>query len=258
MKALESTTAFVSGVGVGFQFLWAAVQAAFRKPYRFPEFVSQLEFVGNRSLGIVILTGGFTGLVLAFQGYLGFSMVGAQNLVGPTAALGIARELGPVLTGLIIAARAGGAMAAQLGTMRVTEQIDALSVMGIDPKQYLISPRIFAAVVGTPLLTGIFTFVALIGVYIFCIGLVDLDEGQFWAKMDIWLKPRDFVEGLVKGVFFGLIFSATCTYRGFHAEGGAKGVGEATNQGVVSSMVAVIVSDYFITQIFRWVVTWTS
>ena len=249
---------FVSGVGLGFEFFFSSLRLSFKKPYRFPEFIRQLEFVGNRSLGIVILTGGFTGLVLAFQSYLGFSLVGAVNLVGPTAALGITRELGPVLTGLIIAARAGGAMAAQLGTMRVTEQIDALSVMGIEPRQYLVSPRIWAAVVGTPLLTGVFTFVALIGVYVFCIVLMDLDEGQFWSKIEFWLKTRDLVEGLVKGAVFGLIFAATCTFRGFNAEGGAKGVGEATNQGVVTSMVAVIVSDYFITKIFRWVVEWTN
>jgi phospholipid/cholesterol/gamma-HCH transport system permease protein len=210
-----------------------------------------MEFVGNKSVGIICLTGLFTGLVFSFQAWLGLSIVNADNLVGPTAALGIARELGPVLTGLIIAARAGGAMAAQLGTMKVTEQIDALMVMGVDPQQYLVSPRIAAAVKSTPLMCAVFDFVAFIGTYILSIHVLGLDVGIFWEKIRDFVDPRDIGEGLLKSAIFGLVFSVICTYRGFHADGGAKGVGDATNRGVVASMVMIIVADYFITRLYR-------
>lgn len=232
-------------------FFWTSVKGIFSPPFRRNEYVRQMEFVGNKSLFIICLTGVFTGFVFSYQAWIGFSIVNAQNLVGPTAALGIARELGPVLTGIIIAARAGGAMAAQLGTMRVTEQIDALNVMGVDPRQYLISPRLFAGVVGTPLLAAVFIFVAMLGSYLLCIPLLGLDEAIFWDKIALWLDPKDILEGLLKSSVFGLIFATVCCYRGYNADGGAKGVGEATNQGVVVSMVSIIVLDYFITKLFR-------
>ncbi len=210
-----------------------------------------MEFVGNKSVGIICLTGLFTGLVFSFQAWLGLSIVNADNLVGPTAALGIARELGPVFTGLIIAARAGGAMAAQLGTMRVTEQMDALLVMGVDPIQYLVSPRIVAASLSTPLMCGVFDFLALIGSYVLSIHVLGLDAGMFWDKIQDFVDPKDINEGMLKSAIFGFLFSSICTYRGFNAEGGAKGVGDATNRGVVASMVMIIIADYFITRFYR-------
>jgi phospholipid/cholesterol/gamma-HCH transport system permease protein len=172
-------------------------------------------------------------------------------MVGPTVALGITRELGPVLTGLIVAARAGGAMAARLGTMRVSEQIDALDVMGINTRQYLIAPRIYAAVFCMPLLTAVFDFVAMVGTYFLCVGLLELDEAIFWEKIAFMLDPRHINEGLFKSTVFGLLFSVICSYRGFNTSGGAKGVGEATNQGVVQSMVMIIILDYFLTNVIR-------
>lgn len=220
-------------------------------PSRWSEIIRMIEFVGNRSVGIIILTGLFTGLALSFQVYLGFKLVNAVNLVGPTVALGITRELGPVLTGLIVAARAGGAMAAQLGSMRVNEQIDALEAMGVNPKQYLVAPRILASVVCMPLLTAVFDFVAIIGSYLLCVKIVLLDEAVFWNKLETMLEPKHINEGLFKAVVFGFIFAAICTYRGYHTKGGAKGVGESTNHGVVLSMVLIIVSDYFLTNIIR-------
>lgn len=245
------TVGFVQELGDISLFAWKSLSQWFERPYRINELVKHMEFVGNKSVGIICLTGLFTGLVFSFQAWLGLSIVNADNLVGPTAALGIARELGPVLTGLIIAARAGGAMAAQLGSMKVSEQIDALMVMGVDPQQYLVSPRIVAAVISTPMMCAVFDFVALIGTYVLSIHVLGLDVGVFVEKIRDFVEPKDIGEGLLKSAIFGFIFSVICTYRGFNADGGARGVGDATNRGVVASMVMIIVADYFITRLYR-------
>jgi len=232
-------------------FGWGSIKLIFKKPYRFEEIIRHMEFIGNKSILIICLTGGFTGLALSYQIFLGFQLVNATNLVGPTVALGITRELGPVLTGLIVAARAGGAMAARLGTMRVSEQIDALEVMGIDPRQYLVAPRIIAAVITMPLLCAVFDFIAMMGASFLCIKVLGLDEAVFWDKIAQWIEPADINQGMFKAGFFGLTFAIICTYKGFNASGGAKGVGEATNEGVVNSMVLVIVTNYFLTNLIR-------
>ena len=234
-------------------FLTESLRLAFRRPSRYLEIIRHMEFVGNQSVIIIMLTGGFTGLALAYQIYLGFKMVNATNLVGPIVALGISRELGPVLTGLIVAARAGGAMAARLGTMRVNEQIDALDVMGVNTRQYLIAPRILASVICMPLLCAVFDFVAMMGAWFLSVKLVDLDEAIFWDKVTTTVEVRHINEGLFKSAVFGLVFATICCYRGFNTKGGAKGVGEATNQGVVQSMVMIIVLDYFLTSILRFI-----
>jgi len=238
-------------VGLISLFMVSSLKMLFSKPQRYNEMIRYMEFVGNQSLGIISLTGLFTGLALSLQIYLGFKMFNAVNMVGPVVALGITRELGPVLTGLIVAARAGGAMAARLGTMRVNEQIDALDVMGVNTKQYLIAPRIAASVICMPLLTAVFDFVAMLGSWLLCVKLVQLDEAVFWQKIRDTVEVKHINEGLFKAAIFGLVFAVVCTYRGFYTTGGAKGVGEATNQGVVQSMVMVIILDYFIGNLIR-------
>ena len=251
-----SLWSFVHGLfvecGVTTIFLFRSFSLIFKKPYRSDEVIKHMEFIGNKSLVIIALTGVFTGMALSYQIYIGFSLVNATNLVGPTVALGITRELGPVLTGLIVAARAGGAMAARLGTMRVTEQIDALEVMGIDPLQYLVAPRIIAALISMPLLCGVFDCVAIVGSHFLCIQVLSLDEAIFWDKIQLWLNPGDVNEGLFKSAIFGIIFASVCTNKGFHTSGGAKGVGEATNRGVVNSMVLIIVVNFFLTNLLRF------
>ncbi len=243
---------FFEDCGQSALFFLESAKLVFAKPYRLDEIIRHMEFIGNKSLVIIMLTGLFTGLALSFQIYLGFKLVNATNLVGPTVALGITRELGPVLTGLIVAARAGGAMAARLGTMRVSEQIDAIEVMGIHPKQYLIAPRIVAAVITMPLLCAVFDFIAMMGAKFICIDFLGLDEAVFWDKIELWLDPGDINQGLIKAAIFGIAFTAICTNKGFHAKGGAKGVGEATNQGVVNSMVMIIVLNFFLTNLIRF------
>lgn len=243
---------FFHGAGSAVLFFFQSVPLIFARPFRIDEAIKHMEFVGNKSVLIILLTGSFTGLALSFQIYLGFKLVNATNLVGPTVALGITRELGPVLTGLIVSARAGGAMAARLGTMRVTEQIDALEVMGVNPKQYLVAPRILAAFITMPLLCGVFDFVAMLGAHLLCINVLGLDEAIFWDKIQLWINPGDINEGLMKAAVFGLTFSSICTNRGYNTTGGAKGVGEATNQGVVNSMVMIIIINYFMTNLVRF------
>lgn len=242
---------FVRETGSIVIFFADSLKVIFQPPSRYLEIIRHMDFVGNQSILIISLTGAFTGLALSLQIYLGFKMVNATNLVGPIVSLGITRELGPVLTGLIVAARAGGAMAARLGTMRVNEQIDALDVMGIHTKQYLITPRIVASVICMPLLCAVFDFVALLGSWFLCVKVVDLDEAVFFDKIRSTLEIRHINEGLFKAAVFGLIFSVICCYRGYYTKGGAKGVGEATNQGVVTSMVLIIICDYFLTAFLR-------
>jgi phospholipid/cholesterol/gamma-HCH transport system permease protein len=246
-----SLRGFISEVGQMAVMLGRATRLVFVRPNRFIEILKHMEFIGNQSVGIISLTSLFTGLALSFQVYLGFKIVNATNLVGPTVALGIFRELGPVLTGLIVAARAGGAMAARLGTMRVNEQIDALDVMGVNTVQYLISPRIVAALICMPLLTAIFDFVAMVGSWFLCVMLVDLDQAVFFDRINQTVEIKHIVEGLIKSSFFGMIFALICSFKGYHTTGGAKGVGEATNRGVVVSMVMIIVLDYFLTNLIR-------
>jgi phospholipid/cholesterol/gamma-HCH transport system permease protein len=242
---------FVKEVGAITIFSTESIRLLFAKPFRGNEIIRHMEFVGNQSVGIISLTSVFTGLALSFQVYLGFKLVNAVDLVGPIVAMAISRELGPVLTGLIVAARAGGAMAARLGTMRVNEQMDALDVMGVNTKQYLIAPRILAAVVCMPLLTALFDFMAMVGSWFLCTKLVGLDHAVFMSKISATVEFRHINEGLIKSAIFGLIFAIICTYKGFSTTGGAKGVGEATNRGVVVSMVSIIILDYFLMNIIR-------
>lgn len=242
---------FVKEVGSITIFAMESIRLLFAKPFRGNEIIRHMEFVGNQSVGIISLTSVFTGLALSFQVYLGFKLVNAVDLVGPIVAMAISRELGPVLTGLIVAARAGGAMAARLGTMRVNEQMDALDVMGVNTKQYLIAPRILAAVVCMPLLTALFDFMAMVGSWFLCTQLVGLDHAVFMSKISATVEFRHINEGLLKSAIFGLIFAIICTYKGFSTTGGAKGVGEATNRGVVVSMVSIIILDYFLMNLIR-------
>jgi phospholipid/cholesterol/gamma-HCH transport system permease protein len=251
LAVVSKIKSFILLLGEMTLFGYESLKLLFAQPYRYGEVLKHMEFIGNQSVGIIALTSVFTGLALSFQVYLGFKLVNAVNLVAPTVALGITRELGPVLTGLIVAARAGGAMAARLGTMRVNEQMDALDVMGINTKQYLIAPRIIAAILCMPLLTALFDFMAMVGCWFLCIKIIGLDEAIFYEKIAQTVEVYHINEGLFKGAIFGLMFSVICTFKGFNTSGGAKGVGEATNRGVVISMVSIIIIDYFLMNLIR-------
>jgi phospholipid/cholesterol/gamma-HCH transport system permease protein len=241
--------AFIAEFGRLGTLLLEVVYYTFRRPFRFGEIYKQMEFVGVKSLIVVMITGGFTGMVLALQSYYGFRKFGAEGLVGTTVALSMTRELGPVLTSLMVAGRAGSAMAAELGTMRVTEQIDALVVMALNPIKYLIVPRVIASMLMLPVLTIISDFVGIIGGYLVGVKLLGINEGAYVNKMISYLGIDDIYNGLIKSAVFGIILSLISCYKGFNTRGGAEGVGKATTEAVVVSSVTILVSDYVLTSL---------
>ncbi len=220
-----------------------------RPPLKLRLIFKQMEFVGVKSIFVVVLTGTFTGMVMALQGYYGFRMFNAESLVGSTVALGMTRELGPVLTSLMVTARAGSAMAAELGTMRVTEQIDALSVMATNPVKHLIVPRIIAGVVMLPALTIVSDFMGILGGYFVGVPILHINEGAFVKNITKMVDLDDLYNGLIKAAVFGLILSLVGCYKGFNTTGGAEGVGKATTEAVVLASISILISDYFLTAI---------
>ncbi len=219
----------------------------FRPPFRLRKLVEAMEFVGVGSLFIVVLTGLFTGAVFALQGAGAFRLFNAESLVGSTVALSLAKELSPVLTGLMVTGRAGSGIATELGTMRVTEQIDALYTMAVNPVQYLIVPRFLAGLIMVPILSVLFTLVGMVGCYFVGVILLGIDPGVFVEKIRWFVQPEDISNGLIKACVFGGILTLVGCYKGFYAEGGARGVGLATTQSVVVSSVLILVADYFLT-----------
>ncbi len=239
----------VEEIGRVFLFLCETGRAGLTKPIRWRLALQQMEFVGVRSVSVVLLTGTFTGMVLALQSYYGFRKFGAEGLVGTTVALSMTRELGPVLTSLMVTARAGSAMAAELGSMRVTEQIDALVVMAVDPLRYLVVPRIVASLLMLPVLCAVSDFVGILGGYFVGVGVLGINSGTYVANTIKYLELSDIYNGLVKAVCFGGILSAIGCYKGFFARGGAQGVGRATTEAVVLASVLILINDYFLTAI---------
>lgn len=220
-----------------------------RPPLRLRAIIKQMEFVGVNSLFVVILTGAFTGGVFTLQSYYGFRMFGAESMVGPTVALAMTRELGPVLTSLMVTGRAGSAMAAELGTMRVTEQIDALYVMAANPIKFLVVPRILAGLIMLPLLTVISNFLGVVGGYMVGVKLLGINSGLYIGKTLEYVQLSDIFNGLLKAAIFGVILSLIGCYKGFFTKGGAEGVGRATTEAVVLSSVMILISDYILTAI---------
>ena len=218
----------------------------FLPPLRFRLTVRQMEFIGVQSLPIIVLTSFFTGAVFTMQSFRAFAMFGAEGLVGGTVGVAVTRELGPTLTGLLVAGRAGSAMAAEIGAMRVSEQIDALDAMAVDPLNYLVKPRLIASMLVTPLLTATFDFFAVVGAYIVAMYSLNMSYPDFMVRLEQWVDWDDIWGGLLKAFVFGLIIGVVACYKGFYTRGGAAGVGRATTTSVVVSSVAILVSNYFI------------
>jgi phospholipid/cholesterol/gamma-HCH transport system permease protein len=219
---------------------------AIRPPYRLHNLFAQLDFVGVGSIFIVTLTGTFTGMVFAEQSSRAFEMFGAESLVGPTVALTISRELGPVFTALMVTMRAVSSMSTELGTMRVTEQVDALETMAVNPIQYLLVPRVLAGLVMVPTLTVLFNMAGLLGGYFISVEVKGMSAGTWLTRTAEWLDAADIMEGVIKAAAFGFSVTLIGCYKGFNASGGAKGVGTATTEAMVASALSIFILDFFI------------
>ncbi len=226
--------------------LYQAVTYAFTPPFKPKNIFRQMEFVGVQSLLVVALTGASTGMVLALQGFNALKRLGAESMVGPTVAMSMARELGPVLTALMVTGRAGSAMATELGTMKVTEQIDALDTMAVNPVKYLVVPRLIAGICMFPVLTIITDFVGVIGGYLVGVRLLGINSGVYIGRTLDFVRVDDILNGLTKSVVFGLIATLIACYNGFQTTGGAEGVGRAATSSVVMGSVTILVADYII------------
>ena len=240
---------FIRELGGILLMLFRAGRLTFTPPFRFHNFVKQMEFVGVKSLFIVVLTGLFSGMVLALQSYHGFRKFGGESLMGGLVALSLTREMGPVMTALMVNARAGSAIAAELGTMRVTEQIDALEIMAINPIHFLVVPRIWAGIFMVPLLTALNIFVGIIGGYFVGVTLLGINSGIYMEKMISMTELGDLVQGMTKSVVFGFILTLVGCYKGFNTYGGAEGVGRATTEAVVISSVSILIGTYVLTSL---------
>ncbi|MEZ0361666.1 MAG: MlaE family lipid ABC transporter permease subunit [Hydrogenobacter sp.] len=220
-----------------------------KKPPKFGHFLKQVAYLGSETVPVVVITSIFSGGVIALQTYSTFHRFNAEFLIGAVVAISMGRELGPVLASLMVVARVGSAMTANIGTMRITEQIDALEVMGINPVSYLVSPRLFAGLVGVPMLVLISDISGIFGGWFVAVKLFGVNEYLFWEKMRDITELYDFIGGLYKAVFFGLVISAVSCYFGFYTSGGTEGVGRATTNSVVTSSMLILISDYFLTAI---------
>jgi phospholipid/cholesterol/gamma-HCH transport system permease protein len=223
----------------------------FRRPFRLRLFLEQMEFVGVGSLPIIILVGFFSGAVAAQQAIAALSIFGQERFVGATVGLSLAQELAPVFTALMLTASAGSGMATELGSMRITEQIDALTTFAVNPVQYLVTPRIVATVLMMPVMTMVFNIVGLFGAYLYSIYLKGIDLGQFIEMYKYWTDPKDYIIGGAKAIVFGGALSLAACFQGFNLRGGAKEVGLATRRAVVAGSVAVLVLDYFLIDAFH-------
>jgi len=214
-----------------------------RPPFRIGQLLSAMEFVGVQSVFIVALTGTFSGMVLALQTVNSLRKFSAEGIVGSIVAVSLTREISPVFTALMVTARAGSSMAAELGNMRVTEQIDAIVTMGVSPVQYLLSPRLVSSVVMLPLLCVLYTCVGMAGAWFVAINGLGVDQGVFISNIEKYMVPHDFWMGEIKAVVFGFLLSTVSCNQGFFASGGARGVGLATTRAVVQSSVVILVAN---------------
>lgn len=232
-----------------FKLLWEAVFWGLRPPYRGRLFVEAMEFIGIGSIFLVSLTAVFVGGVLALQLVDGFRDFGAENQTGAVIGLALAREVGPVFAALMVTSRAGSAMTTELGSMRVTNQIDALVTMAVNPVQYLVVPRLVAGFIMVPVLTMLFNVVGVLGAFFVAVTLLGLDPGVFMDRLQ-WLVDWDDVsQGLIKSMVFGVAVTLIACRQGLYAQGGAAGVGRATNRAVVQSAIAILMLDYLVTSL---------
>ncbi len=230
-------------------FLFYALWMLFRAPGKPIPILKQIKFIGAKSFFVIFLTAAFTGMVLGLQGYYTLTKTGTEGMLGSVVALSLIRELGPVLAALMVTGRAGSAITAEIGIMRITEQIDALETMALEPFKYLMSPKILAALVALPLLCSIFDVVGIAGGYLVGVKMMGLNPGAYINGMEKSVEWKDVYSGLVKSVSFGFIISWVCCYKGFYTTRGAEGVSRSTTDAVVMSSVLILIWDYFLTSV---------
>lgn len=247
--AFAPVTGFVRSLGEHFILLAQALFWLARRPFRARLFVDAMEYHGIGSLPIITLVGGFTGMVTALQSVKAFELLKAEAFSGSAVGLALAVELAPVLTALMLAGRVGAGIATELGTMRITEQIDALEAMAVSPVQYLIVPRVVAGLLMTPILSLVFFIVGMAGAYFVAVMLLGVDHGSFVENFKWYVDPVDIAQGVIKSAFFGVAVALIGCQQGFYASGGGRGVGLATTRAVVIGSVSVIVLDYFLSNI---------
>jgi phospholipid/cholesterol/gamma-HCH transport system permease protein len=242
-------TGLVEDVGTHVMLFVGAVRWMFKRPFRVGVLVEAMDYIGVQSLLIVCMIGLFVGMVFALQLTSALRQFGTEGFVGATLGIAVTRELSPVFTSIVVAARAGAGMATELGSMRITEQIDALATMAVNPVQYLVTPRVIAGTIMVPLLSILFVVVAMAGGYGVAVWLEHVDPGVFMENARWIVDTNDVTQGLTKATVFGCALSVISCAQGFNASGGAKGVGIGTTRAVVGSFVTILVLDYFLTDI---------
>jgi phospholipid/cholesterol/gamma-HCH transport system permease protein len=243
----ERIAEYINEMGRMLLLLLDTIRWSFSPPFRLDLLFQQMDRVGVRSILVVVLTGTFTGMVLSLQSFYATRSFGAETMVGVAVALSMTRELGPVLTSFMVAGRAGSAMAAEIGTMRITEQIDALFTMAVNPVKYLIVPRVLASIVVVPMLTIIADFVGIVGGYFMGVTVLGINAGAYVANMEKYVSLDDIYHGVIKALVFGLILSIIGCYKGYTTTGGAVGVGKATTETVVLSAIIILMANYLLT-----------
>ena len=240
--------AFVAAAGRLVIFAGMALATAFSPPFYPRAMLRQMVDIGYFSLPVVGLTAIFTGMVLALQSYTGFSRFAAEGAVATVVVLSVTRELGPVIAGLMVAGRVGAAMAAEIGTMRVTDQIDALTTLSTNPLRYLVLPRLIAGLVTLPLLVVVADIIGVFGGYLVGVYRFGFNPSAYLARTQQYLETSDVISGLIKAAAFGFIVALMGCYHGYYSRGGAQGVGQATTAAVVSASILILFFDYAITQ----------
>ncbi len=248
----DRVLALIRNLGRWAVFFADGVRHIFTLPWQIDKILQQVYFIGFQSMSIILLTSAFTGMVLGLQGYYTLVKFGSEGMLGAAVALSLIREMGPVFTAIMVVARAGSAMTAEIGIMRISEQIDALETMDILPVRFLFSPRLAAALISFPLLTALFDVIGILGGYLTGSLLLGINPGTYFARVESSVEIHDVYGGFLKAVCFAALVTTICCYQGYHThlrkEGfGAKGVGMSTTSAVVTSCVVVLVTDYILT-----------
>jgi phospholipid/cholesterol/gamma-HCH transport system permease protein len=231
-------------------FIYSSIVASVTRPFNFRLVLEQIDEIGFKSIPIVIASSMAIGMVMVVQLAWGFAWFGAKGIVGPVVALSFVRELGPVVTSLLVGGRVGSGITAEIGSMKVTEQIDAIRTLGADPIRKLVVPRLIASIIAFPFLTVIADFTGILGSLIISMLDLDVQPRLFISSILEWVTISDFISGIAKTFFFGIIVAITGCYIGMRADGGTQGVGRATTQTVVVSLLLIIIGDFLLTKLF--------